>query len=673
MVYNFLKHAAWELTLLFKTISRIGNLLSLAGFILSINSAAELFAKRRQTASQGPDLEARLTAIHQLGHELTLLYDEEAIIHRVLETATRILSLKSIEYASISDSAQELIYRYRLLDDGRLETLNTHFALNTAAACPGVQVALRGQSHYLADASAAGEPQEMIKSEPVRAEFCVPLKIREQVTGILHAKHIRSHSFTPADQRVLQTLAMQAAVALENARLYLETQQRAKELAALNRATRVVASTLDLATVLEKTIVEVRTMLNVEGTAILLYDAQRQDLVFAITDGPYPDTLAGIRLPLSQGVAGWVARSQQPAIVNDVRRDPRFYNGIDAMTDLSTESILAAPILFQDKLVGVFEVINKFEAGFTQHDLALLESLSRSVAIAIENARLYQAEREQFHRLQRSQAQLIQIEKMAALGRLVGSIAHEINNPIQAIQNCMVLLQEEAGGKQRPDKITLFTNIASDELRRIAGIVRRMLEFYEYHETQPGVDNPASIDDFFHIAPEEIQVIDLHELLDSVLQLTQKQLQKQHITVKREWLTKPLLYEGSPDRLKQVFLNLMLNAIDAMHDRLRLLTVTTMIESATDKESPQPVITISFADTGSGIAEQVLPRIFEPMFTTKPHGSGFGLFVCYKIIEAHGGQITVNSRLSVGTTFTILLPLTNSNDVRVSHPPRTDP
>lgn len=656
MAYNFLKYTTRWLASLVETINQARLTALPAGRRLAVNAAAKLICGWRQTEPQGPDLEARLTAIYQLGHELTLLHNEETIIHRVLEAATGILPLKSIEYASVSVEAQELIYRYRLLNDGQLDTINKHWPLTMAPVCPGVQVALSGQSYHMSNGLAANS-QDVIDGQPVQAEFCVPLKIRDQVTGILHAKHLHPHNFTPADQRVLQTLAMQAAVTLENARLYRETQQRAKELAVLNRATRVVASTLDLTTVLEKTLVEVRTMLNVEGTAVLLYDAHRQDLVFGITDGPYPDTLAGIRLPLSQGVAGWVAQSRQPAIVNKVKDDPRFYNGIDAMTDLNTQSILATPILFQDKLVGIFEVINKFEAAFNPHDLELLESLSRSVAIAIENARLYQAEREQFHRLQQSQAQLIQIEKMAAMGRLVGSIAHEINNPIQAIQNCMVLLQEETEGRQRPNKITMYTQIASDELNRIAGIVRRMLEFYEYQETQPDTDYSSSIEDFFHIAPEEIQLIDLHEILGSVLQLTQNQLQKQQITVKREGVEQPLLYRGSPDRLKQVFLNLVLNAIDAMNNQQGLLTITTLTKSAVNKGPVQPIIRIAFADTGSGIAEDVLPRIFEPMFTTKLHGSGFGLFVCYKIIEAHGGQIIVDSRIEVGTIFTILLPL----------------
>lgn len=167
----------------------------------------------------------------------------------------------------------------------------------------------------------------------------------------------------------------------------------------------------------------------------------------------------------------------------------------------------------------------------------------------------------------------------------------------------------------------------------------------------------------FYMAPDEVQVIDLHELLDSVLQLTRKQLQKQRITVKRMWLKNPPVYRGSPDRLKQVFLNLILNAIDAMRDQPGVLTISTLIdEPAPDEGRTQPGISITFADTGSGIAEQVLPHIFEPMFTTKLHGSGFGLFVCYKIIEAHGGQITVDSRIDVGTTFTILLPLEISPD-----------
>lgn len=601
-------------------------------------------------------LEVRLTAIHQLGQELTLLHDEAAIIRRVLDTATWILKFKSIGYAWVSVNTQELIYRYQLLD-GRLGIPNIHLPLTIDEPNLGVQVVLSGRPQHIADVTSSYPQQDLLEGELIRSELCVPLKIRERVTGVLYVKHTRPHSFTLDDQRVLQTLAMQAAVALENARLYIETQRRAKQMAVLNRATRMVASTLEFTTVLEKTIAEVRTMLNVEGSAILLYDPKHEELAFAITDGPYPDTLANLRLPLSKGVAGWVARSRRPAIVNDVKRDPRFYKGIDEVTNLSTQSILATPILFQDKLVGIFEVINKFEEDFTQQDLELLDSLSRSVAIAIENARLYQAEREQYHRLQQSQAQLIQIEKMAALGRLVGSIAHEINNPIQAIQNCMILLQEEAKQRQRPDKITTFTNIAADELKRIAAIVRRMLEYYDYHESQNDAVNLDSIDDFFHIIPSEMQHIDLHVVIDSVLQLTQKQLQKKCITVERNWVDKSLTYRGSPDRLKQVFLNLILNTADAMSQQKGRLTITTAIKSITEKNQTQSAISITFSDTGAGIAEEVLPHIFEPMFTTKQHGSGFGLFICYKIIEAHGGQITVKSQIDSGTTFTILLPL----------------
>ena len=606
-------------------------------------------------------LEARLTAIHQLGQELTLLHDQEAIIHRVLDTIQWIVQFTSIEYGYVSYATKELIYRYRLVGD-QLETQTRRLPLIAAEMNLGVIVVRNGQPQYIADVLMAPHRPEPVDGEEIRAELCVPLKVREKVTGVLHIKHTRPNSFTAADQRVFQTLSMQAAAALENARLYIETQRRTKELAALNRATRVVASTLDLNTVLKKTIAEVRTMLNIEGTAILLYDAKQEDLFFALTDGPYPDLLSGTRLSLSSGVAGWVARERKAAIVNDATSDPRFYSGIDAMTQLTTRSILATPILFQDKFVGVFEVINKFEEDFTRHDLELLESLSRSLAIAIENARLYEAERKQFHRLQQSHAQLSHIEKMAALGRLVGSIAHEINNPIQAIQNCMVLLEEEAHQRRRADKIIQFTTIAADEIKRIAAIVRRMLEFYDGHEIHFKAIGSASIDDFFHIAPEDFELVDLHKLLDSVLQLTQKQLQHKQIMIKRDWWEKPLFYRGSSDQLKQVFLNLVLNAIDAMSDQSGTLTIKTVIKPAADASEPKPVINIAFSDTGSGIEDNVLPNIFEPMFTTKEHGSGFGLFVCYKIIEAHGGQITVKSRLDEGATFTILLPLeTNPN------------
>jgi signal transduction histidine kinase len=668
---------------------------------------------------------------------------------------------------------------------------------------------------------------------PNRSELCVPLKVGERVIGVLNVESAEPNHFTLADQKLLQTLADQAAVALENARLHAETQRRAKELLALNNAGRAMASFLDLNAVLEQTMAEVKAMLEMEGVSVLLLDPTGDKLVFVAAASPSAEKMIGVSVPLTGSIAGWAMRERQPVLLGNAQLDTRFYNGIDAITGLATQSLLAVPLILKDDAIGVIEAINDAQGVFNQHDLEMLEALASwaviaienarlhtemkrraqqllalheldwiitaslriddvyhalarhtarllhydymsiallkadrihlafvagkssaklpagtslprqtsvtgwiatrgqpllrhnitddmrfaedeqlaalgirsgmviplrvkgevfgawninsqqisaytpddlaiagsmgdQLAIAIDNARLYEAEREQFRRLQQSQAQLVQVEKMAALGRLVASIAHEINNPIQAIQNALTLVEEELADLECPEKIHLYIGIAKSEFERIAAIVRRMRDFYRRSSPRQQTlsSDSVSVDSFYRLASKELQVVDLHTILDNVLQLAHKQLQHGGVKVKRAWADHPLMIQGSPDHLQQVFLNLTLNAFDAMAAQGGgTLAVRTMLDQAElSEDQPKPVARVEFSDTGPGMSPEVLSRIFEPLFTTKEHGSGFGLFTSYKIIEAHRGQITVKSEVGVGATFTILLPAEQISD-----------
>lgn len=276
--------------------------------------------------------------------------------------------------------------------------------------------------------------------------------------------------------------------------------------------------------------------------------------------------------------------------------------------------------------------------------------------VALENARLYEAQREQYRQLQESQAELIRIEKMAALGRLVGSIAHEINNPLQSVQGFLGLLEEELIARRRPEKLEYYLNIATSEIDRIATIVRRMRDFYRPSNTLQ--QQPNSLDEFYRSTQAELQPVDVHATLESVLALASKKLQQHNIIVKRDWLDPLPKIQANSDYLKQIFLNLTLNAIDAMQDGEGVLRIATTLDQAKlQGDILQSVVRIEFSDTGVGIVPEVLSQLFEPLFTTKEQGTGFGLFTSYKIIEAHQGQIFVTSEVGQGTTFTILLPV----------------
>jgi two-component system NtrC family sensor kinase len=296
----------------------------------------------------------------------------------------------------------------------------------------------------------------------------------------------------------------------------------------------------------------------------------------------------------------------------------------------------------RERDIGVIEVASSKPGTYTNSELRTLQAIASTLSIALENASLYDELRKLLREREHAQTQLIHAEKMTALGRLVASIAHEINNPLQAVQTYLTLAQEELDGNQRIEKVNHYLGTVGDEIDRIATIVRRMRDFYR----------PAR---------EELQPTYLHAVLESVLELTNKQLQHSNVTVECAWADYLPEIRANPDHLKQVFLNLVLNGIDAMTTGGTLHISTSLDQIQTnDEQKARPAVRVEFSDTGEGMPPEISSRIFEPFFTTKERGSGLGLSISYGIIQSHNGQITVESHMGLGTTFTIILPIEQS-------------
>jgi signal transduction histidine kinase len=226
------------------------------------------------------------------------------------------------------------------------------------------------------------------------------------------------------------------------------------------------------------------------------------------------------------------------------------------------------------------------------------------------------------------QAELIQNQKLSATGRLAASLAHEINNPLQAIQSCLELAKNNTGDAVKQER---YLNMATGELERLAHIVQQMLEF-----NRPGKG--------------ERTPIDVMELVDDVLAFSAKRIQNAQVVVETDVAEQIPRIIGVGNQLRQVFLNLILNAVEAMPQggRLRIL--------ARRKSEEQPWVTVAFTDTGSGIPADAIDKIFEPFYTGKTAGTGLGLAVCHQIIANHDGRITVESAVGRGSTFTVWLP-----------------
>jgi two-component system NtrC family sensor kinase len=431
-----------------------------------------------------------------------------------------------------------------------------------------------------------------------------------------------------AEELVARVKAMLRVRAMEQ-----ELLQHTRELAALNEINKAITSSLDLDQILSQTMHGIRGILHVEAGSLLLLNEDNNLLEFKKILSGSQERMVDFKLKPGEGIAGYVVQKGEPVLTLDAQNDQRFYSRIDEAIGFVTRSILCVPLRVKDRIIGAIEVINKLDGQFDRNDLWLLNYMAGSVAIALENARLYTELSDFARELEKSQAQLVQAEKLAAMGRLAASIAHEINNPLQAIHNCLHLTLRKPLNEE---KKTRYLSMAQEEVERLITILQRMLEFY-----RPSKEG---------MAPTDVYVI-----IENVLALSSKRLQGGKITVTKKLTPDPPTIHAVSDQLKQVFLNIVINAIEAMPQGGELCIETKLSEDGDE-------FSVAFTDTGVGLSEKEQENIFEPFFTTKAMGTGLGLSVSYGIIERHGGRIKIQSEPGKGATFTVCLPLNSPTE-----------
>lgn len=223
----------------------------------------------------------------------------------------------------------------------------------------------------------------------LRSILCVPLKTKDKVLGVIYVdSRIMTGIFTQAELELVHTIANHAAVSIENARLFLETQDKLRTMRILFEIMSDLTSTLDFERVLKACLERVQSLLNAGAASVLTLEGE--ELVFQVALGEKGDVVRPFRIPRHQGIAGWVVDNNQGIIVNQPRNDPRFYTSADNASGFTTECILAVPLTVNERTIGALEVFNK-PGGFVQADLELLSAIGSSAAVALENARLYQA------------------------------------------------------------------------------------------------------------------------------------------------------------------------------------------------------------------------------------------------------------------------------------------
>jgi two-component system NtrC family sensor kinase len=276
-------------------------------------------------------------------------------------------------------------------------------------------------------------------------------------------------------------------------------------------------------------------------------------------------------------------------------------------------------------VVGTLAILGRDDDQWAEHSLRLLEAVGSQVGVAIDNARLYTRVHNYAEQLARSQAQLVQAEKLAAMGRLTASIAHEINNPLQGVQNCLhLILHRNLNANKRQQYLTM----AEGEVKRLIDTVQGMLDFYR----------PS---------PNQHHTTDIHQAIEDVLTLAGKRIERGRVQIVRAYDPAMPVINAAENQLKQVFLNLVINAVEAMPEGGDL-----EIQTSVDREW----LSVVFQDHGVGLSRQARMHLFEPFYTTKSKGTGLGLSISYGIVEQHGGTIEVESQKGRGTRFIVKLP-----------------
>ena|SRR5579875_124904 len=470
------------------------------------------------------------------------------------------------------------------------------------------------------------------------AVIAEPIVYQERLIGVLVVSHRRPGAcFAPRDQEMLSIFAAQAAIAIENARLYAALERRIGRLQALTRVNQLLFSSLQMDAVLGEIARAAADLIGAPFAAFWLVDeASRTLRPGAVSDPAAMDQYPRIALRFGQGVVGWVAEHRQMVNLADAFADPRFEVVIPSVVAYweatGLRSFFGLPILCDDRLVGVLVLHGHEPFQLDADDLALLQSFGTQAALAVRNAELFAAQ---------LAARAAAEEAARVKSAFLATMSHEIRTPLNGVLGMTSLLQSTAlSGEQREYVETIRTSAEA-----LLDIVNDILDFSKIEAGKLEL---------------EIIACDIREAVDDVLELLAEAAQRKGIALAAviDPAVPPVL-RGDPGRLRQVLTNLVGNAVKFTEEGAVVVRVAPA-PAATDD---QP-LTLRFAvqDTGIGIPPELQPRLFQAFTqgdssTTRRYGgTGLGLAICKQLVELMGGQIGLNSTPGHGSTFWFTVP-----------------
>lgn len=567
--------------------------------VLSILNLDELF----------PRMVALIRDAFSYDHAQIFMIDEE-VKHAVLRAAT-------------GEAGRQMLEIHHFIPLGSLSVVG--------------QSVVRGEPFVVNDTSA---PNVIHRPNPylpqTRAELAVPLIVKGTIVGVLDVQANQPGAFNDDDLQVLSSLADQLAIAIDNAQLFDISQKRAAEMTFLFDVTSTAAVAGHLLETLESIGITLIRQMRGKETAIFLYHPE-ENMLKAEVVVTTQETERGIEyqfvehevfIPVGQGLVGWVGEHRQPLVVADFSRESRYIPSIS-----NTVSGIFVPLMFGEVLIGVLGVEGDRIDQYGEDDLRLLQTLSTSLTAVIQNLQLVDE-------LQRSNERLREIDQMKT--NFLAAMSHELRTPLNSIIGFSRVILKGIDGPisemQRQDIQTIH-----DSGKHLLGLVNDILD-----QAKIEAGKMELVKEFF----------DLEAVIKGVMSTAKGLTKDKPIQLFTEMQSELPAAFGDEFRTRQILVNLVSNASKFTHEG----SITLNAYVAPDKKDGRSMIVVSVADTGIGIAEQDLSRIFESFqqvdnsTTRSVEGTGLGLPLARSLAELQGGDMWVESMLNSGSTFYVTIP-----------------
>ncbi len=568
------------------------------------------------------ELKARcdqLSLLYQVSNVIHSTLDPQEALQLILREAVRLMHASSGSVALLNPTTGIL----EIQASQGLPAVAAKLKLRVGEGVTG-WVARTGKPARVGDVT---QDQRYVMVRPkVRSELAVPLEVRGEIRGVINVDSGRVNAFSPDDQALLEELAVQATKVIQNTWIYEQLRLKARLFEALASVSRTINSTLNIDDALNAITRETCLLMRAKMCSLMLLDENREWLDLRASYGVGRAYISKPRLNVEESLLGVVVRRKKPMQVENVQTSSRYQN-VEIARQEKLISLLSVPLIFAEQSIGTLSVYTGQPYNFSNEEVRILSALAELSAIAIEKARLYE-------RIVDVEEQLRQNEKLSALGLLAAEIAHEIRNPLTVMKMLYHSLDLRfPGGDPRAKD----ARIIDEKIEHLNKIVEHILDFAR--TTEP-----------------TLTPVDLNQLIDELGLLVRHKLKNQNVELVRRLENNLPPVMGDATQLEQVFLNLILNASEAMPNGGVLTIVSRMEHSLTKRAEPAQVI-VEIKDTGQGMSEEQRKKAFKSLLSSsKPKGTGLGLAIVGRIIEAHGGRIQIRSLQGRGTTMSVVLP-----------------